>query len=732
MAGFDPEVPTINPENYMFWSRPIQQPRPDKSGEIAGETIGKGLAESGRLVDAGAEVANKLEQRHIGEDIASAWDPIVNDRIQSLSRIDDVVSGKKPGQESLVPESPNMPQEVKNLPSKVDNLIAIRDNGHISDTEFNMLRDRLATQIRTKYPHQREFIDQEFTRITEREPANKVVSSLTQDINAWAANAKEKMNKDEGRIFNSGIPGLYQNWKGGKVPTEKALGLIADDKAIKARLERDDLVLRNKAMNRTLQKEDASDHNNDALSADMAQFMQGKFFNIPGMDKESLPQFLTEWQQGKHPMSDEQAIGIAQAIDRWDAEWTTQARYMLNKVDSTGKSRADYMGGAEAAEKLIQEKRKQFITLRELFSKEQIPQAVAHKMMVETALQDQEYNLTKNAPASLAIATVNKLYGSQSSAAAEFFTSQIADPNTPQQLKSWVLGTTSGMVSQQPGYSASGGVFTLGEALTTGANKGVTGTDGAKANRAVIKTMADTILNPNTPEPVKVNATNAVYADEDKDLVKAFKNSEVDNNGNIKPGKSTAFSTLVNDKISRSIRKMGNPEISRNYINTSSKWFGNIFHSEIETLNRATANVEGSGIAAAVSRSEKKPYQVMWDSEHNSWHLMYKGVDLVSPGPTIARLEYLSRHGIDSPYSDLGLADRDEIGLLRSSIIKLNAGTQAMAGVFKTFSNKQDMTGFMVQLFMAEGLDPNNSPDSPAGQLLEAMKHSVPKQTLRD
>lgn len=719
---FDPAVPKVQPDNYMFWSRPIEQPRPNEAGATAGEAIGGALSKTGGLIDAAANWANDTERLGIREGMEKEYDPVRDDYIKRLASMDDVVSGKK--QQSILASqgtTQDQPADLKKFPGAVDDLIAMRDTGRLSPTYFDMAKDRIAKQWRSRFPGQVDWIDQELTRLTQRDPANKVIDSLTQDINAYASAQKEQRSKDDQRIFNSGIPGLYDAYKSGKIPADRAVSLAAGREATKVGLTLQNLDLENQFKKRELSKDQAKDTVTDMVSKARAQFWDEKTINTP-WGTQSVSQFLTDYRNGVHPISDEQAPMVRQAMDNMKVEFQSMIRNTLNDTDGGKKHpMATYLGGDHEAEEVVADAGKEFDTLGSLFSEKSVPAAMAHAELLKGAINDNKYSFYKAYPWAATTQLVNEMFGGQSDAAAKFFSNATIakDPATGKtvtdQMNPFTIATTLGLLGQTPGYSAGGGVFSLGEALKNGSDKGVKGPAGAAANSKIISNISDTLTHPDNPPVVVSNAAKATFGPEDADLMNLFNTSQIDNSGTIHPGKSTVFSTLVNDKVTKSIKKLGKSDVEQNYLNTSSKWFGNIFQTEISTLNQQFPE-PSEGISSAIPT---KPYQVLWNSKDLTFDLRVNNLPIPSGGRST---EYMARHGKGL---DIGLNDQQEVRYLKDTVTKLNSGIHAISSAYHEFGGgKENMNAVLLQLFMESGLSPSKSTKTPAGQLFEALKNS--------
>ena len=183
MAGeespFNPEPQTEQPGNYIYWSRPITEPKANVSSEIA-------LKGAGQAIKGGTELGIAGEENSIRNDIYQKTDQLNDQYIQRLSQADSLIGG-----DNKIDQPPKT-GPMQRLPGSLETLTAARDNGKMSETYYYQQIYNMAKQMRSQNPMFRDYIDNQFSRITKEQPANDLIKSLTGDINAYAANAREQ------------------------------------------------------------------------------------------------------------------------------------------------------------------------------------------------------------------------------------------------------------------------------------------------------------------------------------------------------------------------------------------------------------------------------------------------------------------------------------------------------------------------------------------------------------
>jgi hypothetical protein len=197
LANYEPQ--RKEPENFLGWSKPIQQPQGDKSGEILGSTIGKAITGS-------AEVEKDAVKNYS----AAGAENIMNESIDTAEniqgRIQQAVNQNQPGQGqgdvgeplSIVPKRPGErnPVEVDKVRQVAETLQSSKANGAITPTYHYGRLLQYEKDMRTMFPFNRSDIDkgiQEATGVSHT--AQEYYNSITRDINSFLTN-KDKEQQD--------------------------------------------------------------------------------------------------------------------------------------------------------------------------------------------------------------------------------------------------------------------------------------------------------------------------------------------------------------------------------------------------------------------------------------------------------------------------------------------------------------------------------------------------------
>lgn len=729
-ATFDPQVPQEQPKESWFMSKPIDTPHFASAQAAltrgAGEEI-KGIG----------EVADKTAHAQIDWDVHRQTDALADDYLQRLGAMDKVVNPEN----TLLADNQqkNTPGSIKNLPGTLDTLTAARANGKMSETYYWAKLYGLGKEMRSKYPGYRDYTDQVFANATgAHTTANRLMSSLVQDINTSVAANKEATNKIDTKLLDGVTRGditaqQYQSFKQGGTDSTTLLNFMYQKAKFKSDLEIQDLQMRNAQAQRTLGKQQAEDLTTDQLGKSASAAVTGMTISFPGLQTQNMPQFMDYIRQ--HPLSDEQGVQVRMILEQEKQAWVAQERLRGNadRTDpKTGKSLGSWSSfvGSEAYEKNIQEKSKLFDGYLDLFpvgsGTEKVGIGNAHKVLAQAALDDTSYNLIKDPVIGGWVSNMSQLakLDPRGATLSNFFNHLTLDPAVAAYQAPWMAATGAAALAQ-PTLSQ-GTPFTLPQAVEQGRNKGLNGADAAPAHNALVTSIPKVLTDPKAPPDIKRNMAVFAFGDEDKNVMDLYNQSLIKNDGTLSPGKSTAYATLVNEKVGASIKKINDPRITKNYVDSSEKFFGSIFNSEILTLNKIAP--EGVGIGGATSSYEKKAYSLLWDDKSNHWTLDIKGL----PGgmlPGNTHTEYLARHGQGVDFGDLTYSQLSEARTMQNTITKLNLGIDSLMSTEKQFGTP-DVPATLLRLFVQSGLEPSQEPTSPAGQLFQAVVKAHPQQPV--
>lgn len=189
------------PDTPYFWSKPTSEPKPDISGEIKGKAIGGALNEGASALKEGVQGITAAYEKGIQNSIYAAVDPVRDDYMAKLHTADQALRDK----DVPDPLGRDAPRDVKGLPRALDTLDNARANGKLSQTDYDARLNALAKEIRSKYPGFRQYVDEEFKRVTGRDSANQYIRSVIGDIDSFIAGKQAKRDSLETHLMTNGL-----------------------------------------------------------------------------------------------------------------------------------------------------------------------------------------------------------------------------------------------------------------------------------------------------------------------------------------------------------------------------------------------------------------------------------------------------------------------------------------------------------------------------------------------
>lgn len=195
--------PTPDPEYTSYrWSRTIEQPRANQSGEILAKGAGSALVE-------GAEAFNKMFEKSAEKAGFDQGEKLSQDRVNELETTLNMARGvptsgalsyastETQGPSKLdilsTDKKEALPDRVQDMPRIAQNLEAARANGTYSQSYYDMLKASTLKNVRDQYPAYRTQVDRAFAQ--GGETANGAIQSLLGDLNSYAAAANKKRNE---------------------------------------------------------------------------------------------------------------------------------------------------------------------------------------------------------------------------------------------------------------------------------------------------------------------------------------------------------------------------------------------------------------------------------------------------------------------------------------------------------------------------------------------------------
>lgn len=194
MVTFAPEVQQSPDIPYINWARPTQEPKPNVA-------VGEALKGTASAIREGSQGLTAAYEKGIQNTIYAGVDSLRDEYMETLHTADQALrSGQAPD-----PLGRDAPRDVKQLPMTLDKFDSARANGKLSQTDYDARLNSLAKEIRAKYPGFRQYVDEEFKRVTGRDSANQYIRSVIGDIDSFIAGRQAKRDALEGRLMSEGL-----------------------------------------------------------------------------------------------------------------------------------------------------------------------------------------------------------------------------------------------------------------------------------------------------------------------------------------------------------------------------------------------------------------------------------------------------------------------------------------------------------------------------------------------
>jgi hypothetical protein len=266
VAAFNPEVQPTQDPNYIGWSKPIEQPQPNKA-------LGSLLDSSGDIFDTAVNLADTSIKHNVEDQAHTAIDAESNQftaALQGTARQLGLL-GDKPA---------SVPNAVSSGIDNINSLSQAKAAKNLPQIYYDGRIMSITKDLRSQYPGYRDYIDSKVSEITEKDPANPYRRALQQSINTSIEDAKSERNKIQTQLIdNLGQPGMfsvYQGYMSGKVDAMTAMAQVAKAKANTVNYEN---AVRQLTLSK-LTREDQQDKAQTILSHQFAKDTGALFDNI--------------------------------------------------------------------------------------------------------------------------------------------------------------------------------------------------------------------------------------------------------------------------------------------------------------------------------------------------------------------------------------------------------------------------------------------------------------------
>lgn len=605
MAIVNPQdQPTRDPD-YLRYSKPIGDIPANTSTAIAINTAASGLDTAVSGIDTSIKEGIKTKAY-------DQIDPLRDQFTQGLEKIKSnldqgiipapvqAVVGSSTGKTSLLDANASMdePDLPPGLSSGLDRIQQLADakaagSPRLNDTQYAKDTLSVAKQLRNQYGvGYRDYIDQEVSKVSGLPVANSYYQNMLQDINRQLTQIG-KTKDDIGTLMlknldvpgdpSKGVPGMAQMIQrrnaGDKTITDgMVLESIGDWQHLQSQIKID-------AANRASRDDKTSQGQIDESSrltrdaAETVRLYTKNIANLSGMPGlgETM-KYFQDVQAGLHPEATDQEV--RQRVYQLQAY--RQGIYSQLKARSAD---SDPIIGGDKSEAILNNALAPLDTIIKLANDKDASPAFFHMHQIQAVKDDDLHNMlvSKDLGAlSRQMITARGVWGEQ------YFPEWIKDISTNPELWGPIKDrfAQEALSSVVPMTDVRGQPIprVMKDAIVEGKEKAVP----PEFHGSVIGTVSD-LANPNMPADAKDSKIKWAFGPGNENVLNELKMDYRDpRTGEMVPGKYRAFNILSAPKITNSVAETAkiHPENYEMYEGTLQKEFGNLYRSDVVTLNK--------------------------------------------------------------------------------------------------------------------------------------------------
>src|ERR1700721_744825 len=693
MAEFNPAPPPTQDPNFSFLSRPIQEPRPNVSGETllagTGKAVGEAVGAANQFVEKG------LIQPQVEKEAGDIRDSFVDALNTARASMASPSSAADHPMSLIGGAGPyNVPTAVGNLSHTAETLQGALDSGKISETYYYGQLNSLAKNLRAQYPGYRDYVDQELARVTGVHPANTYIRSLITDLNRMGEQKTSQIDKDLalGRDgIKEGIPhmaDMMDGLKSGKVSSSEFNHYYNDSMAFKYKSAADDAAHKSQTNTREDDARYYTTKNNGVADWLVSNAMQMPF-TLAGHTPGSV-QELAERQGRGEKFEDADWTTLGQNYNVLKTRSELELRKFLSTDAGEGITNADPMAMSPTEqEDWIKSKLGPIDSTLKSINDKDLGLMNGHAMLNKAIMTDIQNNKFISDPDNARVsATLDWIH-------------KVAPEMVPLLTEQFVVNMNSGVggwldvkqfnAAATPG-APKGFFHTLFGDITEGQQKKIQDAD---AYRKLLTGLSD-LTNPGVPNEVKSNYAHYFFDGNTHQLMTGgvFKEDTVDRFGNKVEGKYKAYSGLFNAATANSMWKLqkdvNDPNLWQKYENSARENGFVLFRDKMKDLTDLQNNPTVQGI-------------------HFAYHTDKDGSKLQLIGADGKPIERLAPGDVTAKHGNLTLQDSvDKINIMLKSLREVARPAHA------------DIDGFLVDSLSRMGFDPTKTTGIPS-QIMRAI-----------
>ena len=604
MAELDPDYKDVAVPEARGWSRPISDIQGDKSK-------GSLLSGLGGAFKEGVEGAVNLVKSDISDQIQTGVTEQRNALNTELRWTKNTLEGgvsKGQDQGTLYQradlQGQSVPNGVRAAINNANTLSSARDNGHISETYYWGRLDNLASDIRSKYPGFRDYVDAQFEKVSGKNPANALMASLIGDINASVAARKEEKDKLPNAIFElvkEGDPGAYKVYDGlrkGTTSYDSAAEYLAKTKASKWNYEQTKLGVDTKNLAQGEIAKQTEDNITGRAADVTAHAVDAHMVGDGFKEGDNLTKGVNSLREGKvDPLQKERVLAeLDQTLNNTEAS----LRAEFTKSGRNGKSDVQNLGpgGYAKMNEIIKQSTESLRTLREDIVNDKYGSLHADSRMI-AAYGTQSGRALMEDPTIGTRMRMSK--GFEQVAGPNWYQTwlqRVFIPDVKPNVVAAVQERMEKMLNPTPQNVTNPTTF-KGTVEDLKAR-------GIKAPEAYSKILdqVDVITDTTAKPEVRLQAVRAFFDQQNQGVLKLFsKDTFVD--GKFLPGQESMFGKMTSPDVTKSIRELSTRDSSvwDKYANWSKTEYGSLFRSQLSDLRDFPA--EKYGIRIGVVPGEK-------------------------------------------------------------------------------------------------------------------------------
>lgn len=704
MANINTPIQPTNDPNYLRRTQSIDVPRDikpegvaplnilpqgvtvaDRSPELRGKAAAAGMQAEAQGIQGFGDMFNTIAG--IGDFLGKAGDSLVKKSIEN--QVYDTVKTAQQAQMNALEDLKNnpqalnlisksqtadesMPSDLENLPNNLGSLQGAKDSGKISNTYYYSRLVAEAKDLRAKYPGYKDYIDQQFSKVSGVNPANAYIQGLIGDINRMSnATAGAKNKVDKFIESNIGLPNsekIKALWDNGQINQLQVFQWAAPYHQQETKLRTQGLAIQNIEAGDKYNVKQSQLHGSDIAATTVSNFID-KIASVgtpAGMDKPSnIMDLITRAENGQIPQEQIQAFGQQLVQSREQLRMDLVRKFDTPGVDGVSLTRR--VGGIEDRNKIINASLGQLDNFIDSMGKGQFAIAQASANAIKSRTDDNALKLMNNPKFGnyfQQLPVLKQLGGD--SFTQEFFKDLIRN-DVPKQYQEYVKGMQMEQMTQTQ-RTKNGSPLTYNDIFSDMKDKGI---DDPRVTRNVLSTI-DRVTDPKTPDPVKLGIISSAFDPNNRGMIAKLNRDAVDSRGRPVKGQYGVFADFTSPAMTKEIMRLSakDPSIADNYKNWTESTFSQLFGQSVRNLNQSET----------LLTSRPDTLKLNWDPVNKRFDLYYKNT-----GDT---------------------SDARQVAFLQRNINQINSGLYSMKNVAKMMGN-EDIESYLIQTLRNVGGKPN-------------------------